>query len=564
MQTERISRDRYLFRIGLIIAAILQLIIILLYKRKSFIREHGRMPFIWNHKLNVTIKNYLSTVPSNQVLFISGPYQSGKSRILELIADFLISTKRFPFIMRADQSVTVEDLVDSIKINSLKVMQRLSQRLSPIEIQQFGALCQSKDVDHPQFSDIGMARAYDYVESVADSLLGDTKLFFDRLTRIDQSIPTCVLIFGFDRLLKMKSNNGTKLGKIIFNETYHHFRHRTQYAEYIPYVIEIMDTSMFLRKKNSDPSFIYAFTDQIENPVNMVSVQRNLFTTKETQFLVESFGGHGGSFSYVFDEMQIKRPIKQSTETLKQKLNVVLSNTIKETKSPVWYQICQSDGEIPWNHVSMNKQLILPLIKKGLLYANEDKIIKTAHPGVLNYICAIAKKPKRIPTPVPKKAKDTPKIIRKIVVTNETLNVSEIDETAVFAQEFINETQNITETTTETQTEVNIDTTTETSNEVVNETTTEDASEGVEASEKIPESEAQNATDTTKEEQNEKENVNENEGKIEGENQQGDNEIPYEEYNEKEKELETEKIENNDSQENKGEPTGEENNTSTQ
>lgn len=459
--------EKLLIRFGILVAAILELCIWLLTKKKSFIRENGRMPFIWNRNLNLTVKNYLETDPSNQILVISGPYNSGKSHILEQISDNLIHSKRFPLIMRADQSVTIEDLVDSIKINSLKTIDDLSNLMTPVEIQKYATLSLSsmafsKKRDHPLFSrtasnlyshidSIGLANMYHYMETVADSLLvvdKDPDLFFDLVTRIDQVIKPYVLIFGFNNLRKLKSKNGANLGAILYNHSFNRFIRRTQYTEYVPYVLEITDTGVFLNKSSrhylESDLFVYGFTDQIENFIDEVSHKRSLFTQKEALYLQENFGGHGGSVSYVFHEMQVKRPIEESTKTLNSKLNLQLSQTVKNTTDPVWYQICSSkgnkknnqaltnEGEVKWHDIwPAGRKLLRPLIKKGLIYTNVSKIIKPAHPGVYNYICSIAKKPGwTFKTPAPKKKKEAPKVIRKI----DTSGANITEENSIYSQ----------------------------------------------------------------------------------------------------------------------------------
>ncbi|KAK8875351.1 hypothetical protein M9Y10_005516 [Tritrichomonas musculus] len=459
--------ERLLIRYGILVAAILELCIWLLTKKKSFIRENGRMPFIWNHDLNTTVKNYLNTDPSNQILIVSGPYQSGKSRVLELIAENLIRTKRFPFIIRADQAATIEDLIDLTKINCLKTIDELSNQLTPVEIQKYGTLSisslhRSNKRDHPHFTgtastsysritSIGLANMYHYMETVANSLSvadKDPDLFFDLINRIDLVIKPYVLFFGFNNLRKKKNKNGVDLGSILYNHSFERFMRRSQYAEFVPYIIEIKDSNLFLNKTNKlifkSNQFVYAFTDQIENVIEEVSRKRSLFTQKEALYLQENFGGHGGSLSYVFHEMQVKRPIEESTETLNAKLKLQLSQIIKNTTDPVYYQICASkgskksgqvaegEGEIKWHDIwPAGRKLLKPLIKTGLLYSNTSKIVKPAHPGVYRYICSIAKKPSwSFKTPPPKKKKDAPKHVREISVSNE----SYADENPIYSQ----------------------------------------------------------------------------------------------------------------------------------
>lgn len=498
--------EKLLIRYGILVAAILELCIWLLTKKKSFIRENGRMPFIWNRELNLTVKNYLETDPSNQILVISGPYKSGKSQILEQISDNLIRVKRFPLIMRADQSVTIEDLVDSIKISCLKTIDELSNQMTPVEIQKYGTLSLSsmsfsKKRDHPLFSraatnlyshinSIGLANMYHYMETVADSLLvvdKDPDLFFDLVNRIDLVIKPYVLIFGFNNLRKLKSKNGAELGSIFYNHSFNRFIRRSQYTEYVPYILEITDTGVFLNKTSrhifESDQFVYGFTDLIENFIDEVSRKRSLFTQKEALYLQENFGGHGGSVSYVFHEMQVKRPIQESTETLNSKLNVQLSQTVKNTSDPVWYQICSSkgnkgknqvitnEGEVQWHEIwPSGRKLLKPLIKRGLIYTNVSKIIKPAHPGVYRYICSVAKKPGwSFKNKAPKKKKEAPKVVRKINITNEfdhdensiysqslnerlnttlnvTLNNTDANETHLNQTSNINETSNVNET----------------------------------------------------------------------------------------------------------------------
>lgn len=468
------------FRLGILFAAILHFIIWLYTKKKSFIRENGRMPFIMNTNINQTIKKYLETVPSNQVLIFSGPYLSGKSTILELISEYLIRNKQFPFIMRADQSITIEDLIDSIKINCLKTIDSLSKLLSSTEIQKCGSLsifsvnCSQK-IDHPHFSapttakfdSIGLSKIYDYMATIANSLLTvdqDPDLFFDLINRIDLVIKPVVLIFGFDHLRKMKTKTGENLGATFYNHSLKRFKKRTQYSEFVPYILEIRDTMMFLRNKKkafSNNTFIYTYTDQIEDVVKQISHKRSLFTYKEAQYLYENFGGHGGSLSNIFFDTQNKRPIQESVNTLNTKLDILMQKTVKNSTDPVWYQICNSNknsskgenrGEIRWSAIwPSGKKLLRPLIKRGILFSDSSKIVKTAHPGVLRYICKVAKKPGwtfKLPPAKKKSSGDKKKIVRTISVSSKQF----VDDSESFnASVLINKNGN---TTTVNQTEL--------------------------------------------------------------------------------------------------------------
>ena len=188
--------------------------------------------------------------------------------------------------------------------------------------------------------------------------------------------------------------------------------------------------------------FLLLFTSKIENTMEQLNVYNKLFTVQEANYLIKRFGGHGGSLASIFEDMQTSYTINEASDMVLQKLNEQLKDKMTNPKHPVWYQICVSNGKVPWyniTNIKNNKKIIYKMLKTGYLYLDEYKNLNVANPSVLEYICMNSKKAK-FSTPKPKPKKNKKKVIESIA--NVTLIEKEENETLpVYSSLFINETK---------------------------------------------------------------------------------------------------------------------------
>ncbi|KAH0795760.1 hypothetical protein GPJ56_000338 [Histomonas meleagridis] len=405
---QRKSPLRYIIPV---IVLILAIILYFILRKPKFVRQTGTFPFIWNRDLNISVHNYLSRDPANHVLIVTGPYKTGKSRLLDILSKKIISNKGLPISVHVENTNTVEEVVDSIKISAIKSLSLLSEVLSPSEVQNLGSLSVIPKPNRTLFTDLSLSRAYHLIEDAADSLLTQPEDFLNLISRFNPIVKPYIFVYHADKLPKLKTIDGRKLGSHIFNVTYHRLLNRAQYSEFVPFVVELTNSLHSLKSKRLGEMFEFAFTAPIQNTLEKVHVTNRLFTSQEAAEIIKKFGGHGGSLAYVYEEMQTYESFEDSMKIVKEKIDYEMNKLMIKPDHPVWYQFCVSKGEVPWVNISKvrnNAKIVGKMIRSGYLAVNASKVVSVANPAVLEYICAHSKKVRHIETPKPKPIKKKP------------------------------------------------------------------------------------------------------------------------------------------------------------
>ena len=84
---------------------------VVLLMRRSFVRNDQRLPFFWDRSLNVTLKKYVDILPSRYTMFLTGAYESGKSRTLYVLTDDLMKNERLVLNFDATKFNTTKEFV---------------------------------------------------------------------------------------------------------------------------------------------------------------------------------------------------------------------------------------------------------------------------------------------------------------------------------------------------------------------------------------------------------------------------------------------------------------------
>ena len=102
--------------------------------RRTFVRHQGRIPYVWNDDFNLTIRQYINTAPTRNVLVLTGPYQCGKSRALNVMANDLATTRHFVVNCDFSTAKTPEDVISLFKIGVINGLSAVRPYLSSSQI----------------------------------------------------------------------------------------------------------------------------------------------------------------------------------------------------------------------------------------------------------------------------------------------------------------------------------------------------------------------------------------------------------------------------------------------
>ena len=102
--------------------------------RRTFVRYSGRLPYIWNDDFNLTLRQYINTAPTRNVLVLTGPYQSGKSRALNVMANDLAAARHLVVNCDLSTAKTPEDVISLFKIAIINGLTAVHPYLSSSQI----------------------------------------------------------------------------------------------------------------------------------------------------------------------------------------------------------------------------------------------------------------------------------------------------------------------------------------------------------------------------------------------------------------------------------------------
>ena len=405
------------------LAGILLVYFVFFYRKKPFIRETGRFPFLWDRNTNMTVKHYLRANPANHILLVAGPYRSGKSRLLETVAEALLQEANLPIVVRADRAATLEDLVDQIKYDGIRALNALAPHLSQTQLKSLEAISLTSDESTVEFGSEGLSRVAQLLSRASDSLLaGNPQRFFEFMATLAVVVRPYVIVHGFEQFETLTDKNATVSGSTIVNLSLTHVLQRRQYATFVPLIVEIKDTSIFVDHE-LDEAFQVAYTGELENPLEQVNVIRSLFTKEEAKELVHEFGGHYGSFETVFEEMKMGTPIngivREINERLDQEIETLMTNRTSE-----WWRWLNTLRPISREVIGVPE--VREMIRRGYLWVNRTGYLFCASGQVRKRILDLAEAP--------------------------NFNVKEFQkqEMEMLGREFVNETVDSTNETTET------------------------------------------------------------------------------------------------------------------
>ena len=361
------------------------------YRKKPFVREVGRFPFLWSKSTNATVKHYIRANPANHILLVAGPYRSGKSRLLETIAETLIQERnQLPIVVRADRAESVEELADQIKYDAIRALNALAPRLGYGEVKSLEGVSLTRAESSVEFGSEGLSRAAQLVGRAADALLGDEpERFFEFMAAMSVVVRPYVIVHGLEQMQRLTGRNGSVSGAVIVNRSLAHVLERRQYASFVPLSVEIKDTSLFLREQIGD-AFQIAYTPELENPLEQVNVIRSLFTKEEAKELIHEFGGHYGSFEAVFEEMKMGTPIPSIVKSVNERLDKEIEAMMTNRTSEWWRWL---NTIRPVSKEILEVPEVRAMLERGYLWVNQTGHIFPASAPVKKRILALADGP---------------------------------------------------------------------------------------------------------------------------------------------------------------------------
>ncbi|KAH0793435.1 hypothetical protein GPJ56_002664 [Histomonas meleagridis] len=349
--------------------------------KRTFVRYNGRLPYVWNYDLNQTLSKYLQTYPTRGVLLLTGPYQCGKSRAMNIAADFMIKNKQFVINVDATTARTPYDVVELFKsaiyngLTSAYSFVSYSRIRSASELFPPNSQLEIEALD-PALSTIYAALAKD----LDNSLINPYSIvsFFDTLELLYGKLNAVIFIHGLETL--------KSIAPILYQTALSRIGRRLLYNDNVPIVCEVRDSSFRLTQPTL-PSYVILYEmRELRDPTHDWIVSTRAFSSIEMRKVLERFGGHGGTIERVFEDLKVGIGIDESVEAQQSAVKTHLRKMLTGDVPSVLAKLCYMNGTM---RVQEKGDLmpIVNLLKSGHLYLSDNGTLKVAHKGVREALC---------------------------------------------------------------------------------------------------------------------------------------------------------------------------------
>ncbi|OHT02885.1 hypothetical protein TRFO_06938 [Tritrichomonas foetus] len=347
--------------------------------RRTFERHSGRIPYVWNHDFNRTLRQYINTLPSRNVLVLTGPYQSGKSRALDVMANDL-STNHLVLNVDLSTAHSPEDVISLFRIAVINGLAAIYPHISSSKISKSSEEFKS-DFETDKNIDPFFGRVYNAFCRVLDRSLmysySFTK-FFDYLESLKTTLRPIVFIHNFD--------NFQVASPELYESAMARLSRRPLYLDFVPVVCEIRNSSFRISNQITPESLRFLEVKELKDPTRDLVVLTRALSDLELRKIMAAFGGHGGTIDRVFEDLKQGMSIEKSIEKQQKAVETYLRNLLNGTFPQPLYEVCRMNGAAKITNTD-DLNALVPLLESGHLYLSPGFVVKTAHNGVKKALC---------------------------------------------------------------------------------------------------------------------------------------------------------------------------------
>ena len=340
--------------------------------RRSFVRIDDRIPYVWNRDFNTTLKSYVRTAPSRHVLLLTGPYQCGKSRALEIMGQEVAASGRVPISVDFAPAASAADAIGLIKLGVIKGLTDAYPRLSTLKLRKAASQFGDRADDAVSTIHRGLSR-------ILDGALErpfEISKFFDCLESLAPSLEPVVFAHAVDHLAVVAPE--------LFDAARARLALRPLYQDVVPVVCEVRDSMFHARAPIADDSVVEFEMGELQDPVFTLVVQTRALSSVELRKIVDRFGAHGGTIERVFEDMKAGILIDDAVEKEWRLVRAYLRDVVSDAQRPVVRAMClgEASGD---NDATLDA--VATLIHSGHIYLTKNLQLKFAHKGVEEALC---------------------------------------------------------------------------------------------------------------------------------------------------------------------------------
>lgn len=406
--TTQKKSTNYFFPI--IVISILLFLYYIIFMRRTFIRSDERFPFFWDETLNKTLKKYVTIFPSRYILFLNGPYKSGKSRTLYQFSKDLNRKGRLVINFNFDSYTSTLSILQQMKIDIQNALISVRPFLSSYSMKQAQLFNVESIHQMPIGLDQNLYGVYNNLITPLDSIIESLEKhenistsnvweFVEILNEYHESLKPVIFVHNIDNLI---SDSKSPLFDIFRSCLIR----KNLYEDFVPIVIEIHDSPLLYL---DDQPILNGFDCMnqyrlvttkglLNESAANVLIRSRLFTSTEIRKLQREFGHHGGVWSDVLEDLRYGIKLETAVSNQQKRIEGHVRELIQDSKnsqsklleqkiSKLLSRLCRSRG----NYFFPEKEvvnLLRNLYKYGYIYDDESMTTHLANKAVYRAICS--------------------------------------------------------------------------------------------------------------------------------------------------------------------------------
>ena len=369
-----------------IIVCIVLFLYYVLFMRRGFVRSDARLPYFWDPILNQTLRRYVDTLPSRQVLFVTGGTGTGKSRAMDIIADKLTHDGKLAIVLDGENSADTEKFVRHIKRQILKALIAIRRYLpSDIVKQLQGNSGLSRRSPLPGL-DPSLSHFYGVLTSPIDESLcenGTVKMakvweFLDTLNGYHELIHPVLFVHAADRMWDTP----------FFEAVRGPLSRKNLYESYVPVVAEMKNSKNLLDLGTSNVVKIVATANALNESAQDFLIRSRMYSSYEVRKVNNNFGPHGGVIAEVYEHLKFDVKIDQAIDLLnsfyERRAAELIPKGIRKPAS--LYALCKTGDALIVD--KNDAEMLSGLFEQGYVYNDASLHTRFAHKGLAKAFCS--------------------------------------------------------------------------------------------------------------------------------------------------------------------------------
>ncbi|KAH0791950.1 hypothetical protein GPJ56_004134 [Histomonas meleagridis] len=338
--------------------------------------------------LNTSLKRYVETLPSRNTMFVTGPYESGKSQTLNLLAEDLFTKQRLVLNLDASKFPTEVEFVSHLKTSLLDGLLKLRPYLSADILKSLNPKSMNKSISLPLGLDSQLGQTYLRISKSIDQILNKDNTistygiynFFSVLHSFSDTIRPVIFLHSGDTLIN------TSLYHIVSSS----LSRKNLYTNFVPTVIELRDSSILnnISHLSSLNTIRISCSQDFNETAFEILIRSKIFSAYELRRVSTRLGAHGGALAHVFEDLKFGINIDEAIEHEENRINEIVNNALTRAvkKSQFVQKLCKSsDGAFAADVADVMS--LKKLFEKGLLYTDDKMRTKVANKGVMKALC---------------------------------------------------------------------------------------------------------------------------------------------------------------------------------